>query len=133
MDELTQDTKQLEHEADRAVESPEYIVSRNERPDESDRADGQKPVAEKSSYDKVALVALIVSLIAWAILLVPSLYSGYVALGVAVLAVVLAALGLKSKRRGRRDLSTTALIIGGVLTVVILSFIVVIYVGLKGM
>lgn len=90
-----------------------------------------KAVQGKTVYNHLALAALILSIAAWAALLVPSLYSGYVALGVAVVSVLLGVFGLKSRRRCWRDTATTAIIIGGVLTVVIISFIVVIYVGLK--
>lgn len=92
-----------------------------------------KAVPEKSVYNHLALAALILSIAAWAALLVPSLYSGYVALGVAAVSVLLAAFGLKSRRRCWRDTATTAIIIGGVLMVVIISFIVVIFVGLKSL
>lgn len=116
-----------------AEETLEDITARSEEPAASPQESDAKAAPEKSGYDKVALMALIVSLIAWAVMLVPSLYSGYVALAVALVSVVLSAFGLKSRRRRWRDTATTALIIGGVLAVVILSFIVVIYVGLKGM
>lgn len=90
-----------------------------------------KPKAPASGYDKVALVALIIAVIAWAILLIPNLYSGYVSLGVGVLAIIVSIFGLKSKRRGWRDTAITALIAATVLTIVLLAFIIVIYVGLN--
>ena len=135
MTDLAKDNIKIQEEARRTVETLEDIVDRKERPSGDSASDDKenKPVPQKTSYDKIALMALLVSVIAWAILLVPSLYSGYVSLAVAVMSVVLAAVGLKSKRRGWRDTSVTAMIIGGVLTIVILSFIVVLYVGLKGL
>lgn len=82
-----------------AGETLEDITARSEESAASPKEADAKPAPEKSGYDKVALMALIVSLIAWAVMLVPSLYSGYVALAVAVLSVVLSAFGLKSRRR----------------------------------
>lgn len=132
MKEQTQDNN-LTSRPSEAGETLEDITARKEESATSPNDSDATPAPEKSVYDKVALMAMIVSLIAWAVMLVPSLYSGYVALAVAVISVVLSAFGLKSRRRIWRDTATTALIIGGVLAVVILSFIVVIYVGLKGM
>lgn len=131
MVELSKDN--IKHEAREAVETLEDIVCRDEHSKTEEKKTDDKPKPKKTSYDKIALMALIVSIIAWGIMLIPSMYSGYVALGVAVLSIVLAAFGLRSKRRGWRDTATTALIIGGVLSIVIVSFIVVIYVGLEGM
>lgn len=124
----------IDKEGRQIAETLEDIVDRKEECSgtDSDAASAEKPAPEKTSYDKIALMALVVAVIAWGILLVPAVNSGYVALAVAVLSVILSLLGLKSRRRGWRDTATTALIIGGVLTVVIVSFIVVIYVGLKG-
>ncbi len=132
MKEQTQDNN-LTSRPSEAGETLEDITARREESATSPNDSDATPAPEKSVYDKVALMAMIVSLIAWAVMLVPSLYSGYVALAVAVISVVLSAFGLKSRRRIWRDTATTAPIIGGVLAVVILSFIVVIYVGLKGM
>ena len=132
MKEQTQDNN-LTSRPSEAGETLEDITARREESATSPNDSDATPALEKSVYDEVALMAMIVSLIAWAVMLVPSLYSGYVALAVAVISGVLSAFGLKSRRRIWRDTATTALIIGGVLAVVILSFIVVIYVGLKGM
>ena len=132
MKEQTQDNN-LTSRPSEAGETLEDITARREESATSPNDSDATPALEKSVYDKVALMAMIVSLIAWAVMLVPSLYSGDVALAVSVISVVLSAFGLKSRRRIWRDTATTALIIGGVLAVVILSFIVVIYVGLKGM
>lgn len=118
MTELTQQKQDIDRQ-DNAAAAPEHT--------------DVKAVPEKSVYNHLALAALILSIAAWAALLVPSLYSGYVALGVAAVSVLLAAFGLKSRRRCWRDTATTAIIIGGVLIVVIISFIVVIFVGLKSL
>ena len=124
----------IDKEGRQIAETLEDIVDRKEERSGTDSgaASDEKPAPEKTSYDKIALLALVVAVIAWGILLVPAVNSGYVALGAAVISVILSLFGLKSRRRGWRDTATTALIIGGVLTVVIVSFIVVIYVGLKG-
>lgn len=92
--------------------------------DEAVRAE----VKRRSKFSKFALVSLILTVIAWLMLMTPLKIGGFIALAIAIVSVVVSIFGLKSPRRGWRDIATTSLIASAVLAVVVLSFIIVLYV-----
>lgn len=72
-------------------------------------------------YDLWAIVSFVVVVIAWVLMM----YQGYVALAVAVPAVIAAFFGYKSRKAILRYLSVVTIIAGLVLIVVMLAFITV--------
>lgn len=101
-------------------------------------ADESTPAAEaaetdikkRSKFSKFALISLILTLVAWLMLMLPWKNGGIVAMVIAIVSVVTSILGLRSPRRGWRDIATTSLIASAVLAVIVLAFIIVLYVVL---
>lgn len=69
------------------------------------------------------------SVIAW----ITANWNGYVALGTAVVAIVVGFLALRSHRHAVRNTAITSIIASAVLLVVLAAFMIVIYLGLKSL
>lgn len=82
---------------------------------------------EPKQYMRLAIGSLIVTIVAW---IVASL-QGWVALGISVLAIVIGAFALRSRRHSVRNTAITSIIASAVLFVVLGAFFIVIYLGLK--
>lgn len=78
-------------------------------------------------YDKLAVLSVIVTIIAWVVLS----FNGVAALIVSALAFVGACFGLKASRRLSRNVAITSIVASSVLMVVVGAFLIVIYVGMS--
>ncbi len=92
-----------------------------------DAEDDVKTKEPLNVYDKLAMISIVVTIIAWVVLS----FNGVVALIVSSLAFVGACFGLKASRRLSRNVAITSIVASSVLMVVVGAFLIVIYVGLS--
>lgn len=91
-------------------------------------ADTEQPVAVPRTASRrgaltCAKMAPGMTLVAWAVLLLPFNWSGYVGLALSLIAVLLASIGLHAPKRFWHEISLTSLIAAAILCVVIIVFI----------
>ena len=80
----------------------------------------------RSARSMLAAISMVVTVIAWILLM----WNGYAALGLGLAAIVLAVVGSRSRSAGWRNLAITSLIASAVLVIVMVAFLIVIYWGL---
>lgn len=98
-----------------------HIDKKTEEPRESSRAQ------QRHRSPLLAWVALALTLVAWLLLIY---LNGYVALGVAAVAVAAGFAGMPGRSTAVRNLAITAVIAATVLLVVLAAFLIVIKIGL---
>lgn len=86
-----------------------------------------EPTEVRSQGALLACLALLTTVAAWVVLLLPPAWAGYVSLALAVAGIATGVGGLRSPKRGWRDISTTSIIASGVLVIIIIAFLIVIY------
>lgn len=100
----------------------EYTTYKN-----TDTDDGTKAKEPMTVYDRLAMLSVVVTIIAWVVLS----FNGVVALIISALAFTGACFGLKASRRLSRNVAITSIVASSVLMVVVGAFLIVIYVGLS--
>lgn len=88
----------------------------------------EQTAAEKHRSPALAWIALALTLLAWAMLM---WVNGYVAMGVAAVALVAGFAGIPGRSAAIRNLAITSVIAAMVLLIVLAAFIIVIKVGLS--
>lgn len=83
--------------------------------------------AEKKRLLWMAVVSLLLTVAAW----IACGYNVWAAIALSAVAVVVGALSLKSHRHAVRNTAITSIIAASVLLVVVVSFLIVIYLGLS--
>lgn len=87
---------------------------------------GPKPKDSKAVW---AWIAGILTLMAWIALMI----EGYTSLIIGAASIVCGFIGLKSRKKALKNLSTAAIVASAVLLVLVSAFLIVIYIGLRSM
>ncbi len=82
--------------------------------------------SRRSVRSMLAAISMVVTIMAWILLM----WNGYAALGLGLAAIVLGVVGTRSRSAGWRNLAITSLIASAVLVIVMVAFLIVIYWGL---
>lgn len=108
-----------------AVESE--AVAPAVEPVEAAPAAASTPQAPRRSVrSMLAAISMVVTIMAWILLM----WNGYAAMGLGLAAIVLGVVGTRSRSAGWRNLAITSLIASAVLVIVMVAFLIVIYWGL---